>query len=99
MRCSLNAFGAFVPPRSPCLIVPTPSRHPPTDNREWCCPACVTGGADVSLNGQADPTLPPLGWRMQRGLFLPPGWEALLASEEHKAMARRALGDDGAFWG
>lgn len=32
---------------------------------------------------------------MQRGLFLPPGWEGLLASEDHKAMARRAL-EDGA---
>lgn len=63
--------------------------------REWCCPACTTGADDVSLNGRADPPLPPLGWKMQRGLFLPPGWEALLASEEHKAMARRAFGDGG----
>ena len=46
-------------------------------------------------DGAPDPSLPQLGWRMQRGRFLEPGWESLLL-EEHKALARRAL-DPGAW--
>lgn len=76
-------------------IQTTPTRR----HREWCCPACVTGATAIHQCAQVDPSLPPLAWRMQRGLFLPPGWEALLASEEHKALARRALGEDGAWAG
>jgi hypothetical protein len=42
-----------------------------------------------------DPTLPAIGWRMQRGRFLETGWvEEGLTREEDRVAARRALDGD-----
>ena len=66
-------------------------------NRQWFCPQCCAKEdrtevvkSDV-MTDEVDATLPAIGYRMQKGRFLDPDWESLLVSDEHKAMAGRAL--------
>ena len=63
--------------------------------RHWFCRKCVgeEGSCDLQA-GETKPGYPALGWRMQKGRFMQPQWEAALVEDAHRDMAKRAIGGE-----